>query len=189
MNATTAKALRVAVAAMMLLALGLSFSHIAELAALGGAGWERWIAPVLVDFVAVLGKIGSGAQFNARTRRTGRRTLWVTGTVSLAANAGIGFVHRSPSGVAIGVSVVVVALWAESFLHGMGVKPSARKVPAAPAAVNKDGKTAEQVRRSEIARKAAATRKANAQRAADEAAVLAAAELAARLPEDTRGFI
>jgi hypothetical protein len=169
-NTTAAKTLRTAVALLMLLAVGMSFTHIAELAAMGGAGWERWVAPVLIDFVAILGKVGTGSQFNAHTRRVGRRSLWVAGTLSLTANVGVGYAHGSVSGMVIGAGVVAVALWGESYLHGMGVKASAvRKTTPATPKVNKDGKTAEQVKRSAAARKAAATRAARKAEAATQA--------------------
>jgi hypothetical protein len=65
----------------------------------------------------------------------------------------------------IGAGVVMVALWAENYLHGMGVKASAVKAQAAKTApatpkVNKDAKTPEQIKRSAAARKGAATKAA-----------------------------
>jgi hypothetical protein len=168
MNTTLAKTLRTATALIMLLALGMSFNHIAELAAIGGAGWERWVAPVLIDFVAILGKIGTGAQFNARTRRTGRRTLWVAGTLSLSANVAVGAVHRSTSGILIGAAVVIVGLWAENYLHGMGLKSThtaTAKTPAAKPAAKPQPTAEQRAKWAEAGRKAAATRKANAAKA------------------------
>lgn len=201
MNAKTLTVLRTAVTLIMLLALGMSFHHIADLAAIGGAGWERWVAAVLVDFVAILGKIGTNSAFNAKTRRTGKRTMIIAGSISMAANISVGAVSGSISGMIIGAGVIIVALWAESYLHGMNVKPSARKAAARQSVAvratagqatvtNLDGKTAAQqlAQQAEVKRLAnerrQATRKANAARKAAEKAAEAPA-----LAEDTRAYL
>lgn len=157
---------RVLTTAILILALFLSFTHIA--AAFGdlGAGWEKWTAPFLIDTVAIIGKIASGVEFTGATRRAGRRALYVAGSVSLVANVWVGASHEQYGAAIIGAIVVIVALWGEGLLSHLRPtastrKNATRKATTSTAVVNRDGKTVEQVKRSAAARKAAATRKAN----------------------------
>lgn len=173
-------------ASYLFAALALSFVHIAALFALLGAGREAWIAPLMIDAVAVIGKISMGSEFTAKTRAAGRRALYVAGSVSFVANVTVGYVHEQYGSALLGAIVVIGALWAESHLAGMRPTASARRAgstaarkAAVPApAANRDGKTPEQVKRSAAARKAAATRQAKA-----------AAAAAARQAADDRAYI
>lgn len=127
---------RTLTAAIMALALTMSFVHIAHLFGLMGAGWEQWTAPILIDTVAIIGKIASGPEFTAATRRAGRRALYVAGSVSLVANVTVGYVEQKYGSAVIGAIVVTVALWGEGMIAKL--RPTAatrrtRKPSAAPA--------------------------------------------------------
>jgi hypothetical protein len=165
------------------LALGLSFIHIVALFQGLGSTWQAWIAPVLVDGFVVIGKIGTGPAFTPATRKVARTVTVAAGTVSLAANILAG----DNTGDRIIGATAVIGYWTAEYLLAH-TKATTTKAPAAKTtpAVNKDGKTAEQVR-ANAARtaKAAATRKANAEAKAARAAEQAAAALA----EDTRAYI
>jgi hypothetical protein len=115
-------------------ALGLSFSHIAHLFGLMGSGWEMWIAPVMIDMVAIIGKISMGPQFTAKTRRAGKRALVLAGGVSFLANVTVGYVEQHYGSAVLGAIVVAGALWAEGHLHNL--RPVTKRAPrpaAAPA--------------------------------------------------------
>lgn len=120
-------------------ALGLSFSHIAHLFGLMGSGWEMWIAPVMIDMVAIIGKISMGTQFTAKTRRAGKRALVLAGGVSFLANVTVGYVEQRYGSAVLGAIVVAGALWAEGHLHNLrpvtkrAPRPAAAAAPAAPA--------------------------------------------------------
>lgn len=188
----TARTLTVAI---MLLALTMSFVHISTAAALLGAGWDRWTAPFLIDTVAIIGKIASGEEFTAATRRAGRKALRVAGTISLAANVGVGFAERQYGSAILGAIVVSVALWGESMISHL--RPTAKTKNAgkaskastpAPAKTNKDARTPEQTKRSEAARKAAATRAARKAQATADALVAPVAPALDALA-DSRAYI
>lgn len=186
----TVRALTVAV---LVLALVMSFLHIAEAFALLGAGWDRWTAPLLIDVVAVIGKIATGAEFTAPARRLGRRALYVAGCVSLVSNVAVGYAHQQYGSALLGAIVVSVALWGETMITKLRPTAAARKAakpaPAAPAVT---ASAAQQAKRSAAAQKAAATRKANAARKAPQAAAPAQAtaqHYGFTFPADTRAYL
>jgi hypothetical protein len=141
MNTTTAyRAAKTLTAIYLLTALSLSFTHIAELFGLLGSDWQRWIAPVMIDMVAVIGKISMGPQFTAKTRKIGNRALWIAGSISFTANVTVGVVEGKAGDAILGAIVVFGALWAEGHLHNLRpvtkraprtAKAPARKRPAA----------------------------------------------------------
>lgn len=135
MNTTTAyRVAKTLTAAYLLTALGLSFSHIAEMFGLLGSDWQRWIAPVMIDMVAIIGKISMGPQFTAKTRRTGKRALWIAGSVSFMANVAVGVAEGKAGDAILGAIVVIGALWAEGHLHNLRpVTKRAPRVAKAPA--------------------------------------------------------
>jgi hypothetical protein len=146
-------------AGVMITALVVSFAHIVITFDHLGAGWDKWIAPFMIDTIAIIGKIYGDDRYTAATRRAGRRAFQVAGTLSLIANVLAGFWSDHYGSMIIGVITVSAALWGESMISKGQVKASAIKAQAAK--VNKDAKTPEQIKRSAAARKAAATRKAN----------------------------
>ena len=152
----------------LITALVLSFTHIAALFALMGAGWEAWIAPVMIDMVAIIGKISTSTQFTRTTRQAGKRALVVAGSISLLANVTVGYVHEQYGSAILGAIVVFGALWAESHLHNLRPVSIKVKTPAAPAA-------APTAKVKDPARVAAA-KKAAATRAARKDAALTAAQ-------------
>lgn len=120
MNTTTAyRTAKILTAAYLATALGLSFTHIAEMFGLLGSDWQRWIAPVMIDMVAIIGKISMGPQFTAKTRKIGRRALWIAGTVSFTANVAVGVAEGKAGDAILGAIVVFGALWAEGHLHNL----------------------------------------------------------------------
>lgn len=178
----TARALTTAILA---LALTMSFLHIAELFGLMGAGWEQWAAPFLIDTVAIIGKIASGPEFTAATRRRGRHALYVAGSVSLVANVTVGYVNAQYGSAVLGAIVVIVALWGEGMISHLRPTAAARttkttttrvnspkapkvtapadtaKADTAKAEIIELVQVAERAKRSAAAKRAAATRAAN----------------------------
>lgn len=177
-----AKIAKTLTAAVMLTALVVSFAHIVITFTALGAGWDRWVAPFMIDTIAIIGKIYTGRQYTAATRRAGRSAFYVAGILSLIANVMAGYLSGHYGSMIIGVITVSAALWGEGMIAKAAVKPSATKAPkTTPAApkTNADGKTAEQIKRSAAARKAAATRAANK----------AAAKVTAPATTDDRAYI
>jgi hypothetical protein len=155
-NTTTYRITQTITAGYMLTALAMSFTHIADLFGLMGSDWQRWIAPLMIDTVAVIGKLSTGTAFTARTRKIGYRVLWIAGSVSFVANVTVGYVEHRYGNALLGAIVVIGALWAESHLHHL--RPVTRKVTTpVPVAAPVKGKDPKRV---EAARKAAATRAA-----------------------------
>lgn len=157
MNAQ-AKIAKTLTAAVMITALTVSFMHIVITFDALGSGWDKWIAPVMIDVIAIVGKIYSGTQYTAATRRLGRRAFYVAGTLSLIANVLAGYFAGHYGSMIIGVLTVSAAIWGEYMINLGQVQASARKV-------NRDGRTAEQVKRDEI------NARRRAQRAARKATV------------------
>jgi hypothetical protein len=147
---------RVLTVAIMLLALVMSFLHIAEAFQLMGTTWEHWTAPVLIDVTAILGKLYSGREFTAATRKLGRWALYVAGTVSLTCNVAVGWAQEQYGTAALGAIVISVALFGEHLLAHAKVaaprKPAATKAAPAKAPIDYKARAA----------KAAATRAAKA---------------------------
>lgn len=134
----TYRTAQILTAAYLLTALALSFAHIAALFQLMGSGAEAWIAPLMIDTVAVIGKLSMSTAFTPKTRAAGKRALIFAGTVSLVANVTVGFVHQQYGSALLGLIVVTGALWAENHLHHLRPttkrgprKATARKAPAA----------------------------------------------------------
>ena len=167
----------------LITALVLSFTHIAALFALMGAGWEAWIAPVMIDAVAIIGKISMGVEFTGKTRRAGKQALLIAGSVSFVANVTVGYIHQQYGSALLGAIVVAGALWAENHLHNLRpVTPRGPRPTPAPAPAAKPAKDPVKV---------AAARKAAATRAARKAAAptVTHPDTAAALGEDVRGYL
>lgn len=156
---------------LMLIGAGaMSFQHIVHLGSNLGLGWQAWVAPFVIDGFAILGALGRGKEFDAATRRMGLQIMVAAGTVSLAANVGVG----TNWGQRIwGVIVVAAAIVAEAYASKL------TKAPEVVAAAADDAMTA---KRREAALKGAETKRKNkirderAARAADRIARAAAKE-------------
>jgi hypothetical protein len=116
---------RILTLALLVTALGMSFTHIADLFGLLGSDWQKWVAPFLIDTVAVIGKISMGNEFSAKTRRGGKRALIIAGSLSFLANVTVGFVEQRYGNAILGAITVAAALWAENHLHHL--KPITRR--------------------------------------------------------------
>lgn len=103
----------------LITAVAISFSHIAAAFGLLGSDWQRWIAPVIIDTVAIIGKISMSTAFTPKTRSAGKRALMIAGTISFAANVGVGYAEHLYGNAILGGLVVAGALWAENHLAGM----------------------------------------------------------------------
>lgn len=142
---TTAKTIT---ALYLLTALAMSFTHIADLFGIMGSDWQRWIAPVMIDAVAVIGKLSMSTAFTPKTRARGKAALWIAGSISFTANVTVGYVEHMYGNAILGAIVVTGALWAESHLSHLrpttkrtrpavkrtratAAKPTARKVSEA----------------------------------------------------------
>jgi hypothetical protein len=157
-NTTTYRITQTITAGYMLTALAMSFTHIADLFGLMGSDWQRWIAPLMIDTVAVIGKLSTGTAFTARTRKIGYRVLWIAGSVSFVANVTVGYVEHRYGNALLGAIVVIGALWAESHLHNL--RPVTRKVTTPATVVTPAPVKGKDPKRVEAARKAAVTRAA-----------------------------
>lgn len=72
---------------LLLLAASVSATHIVETAhKLGLHDWQAYVAPALIDLVAIVGKLSMHTDFLRIFRRSGFRLLMVGGTLSLACN-------------------------------------------------------------------------------------------------------
>lgn len=103
----------------LLTAVAMSFTHIAALFGIMGSDWQRWIAPVMIDTVAVIGKLSMSTAFTPQTRRRGLVALWVAGSISFTANITVGYVEHMYGNAILGAIVVGGALWAEGHLAKM----------------------------------------------------------------------
>jgi hypothetical protein len=176
---------RTLTAAIMTLALVISFIHIVTTFAHLGAGWDRWTAPFLIDTIAIVGKIYTGSDFSAPTRRAGRTAFYTAGILSLICNVAAGFLDGHYGSMIVGVIVVSAALWGESMLAKAAPKATRPAKPAAPAA---PAKPAKDPKRVEAAKRGAAT-KAARKTAAAELTHPAVAQIDTILAEDTRAYI
>lgn len=92
-------------------ALSISFTHIITSAhKLGGEGYEPYIAPFMVDGVALLGMHMRNEKYDDRTNKIGLWAQSLAGLLSLAMN-----VHAAHStfGLLLGIGVVVLFLATE----------------------------------------------------------------------------
>jgi hypothetical protein len=155
-------------AGVMITALVVSFMHIVITFTALGAGWDRWIAPLMIDTIAIIGKIYSGSRYTAPTRRAGRAAFYVAGTLSLIANVMAGYLEGHYGSMIIGVITVTAALWGE-FMISLGKVKSSAKVTGTKTTArktNKDGRTAAEIAAQRDARNARRRELAAAKRAA-----------------------
>lgn len=115
----SARIVRLITSAYLLTALAMSFTHIAALFGLMGSDWQRWIAPLMIDTVAVIGKLSMSTAFTPKTRTRGKIALWIAGSVSFTANITVGYVEHMYGNAILGAIVVAGAMWAESHLATM----------------------------------------------------------------------
>lgn len=133
--------------AFMLAAAAISALDIIHLAERYGVPAPiSWTAPVFIDGLAWLGKMGRSERFDPSTRRAGLKLLALGGALSLAANITVG---ETVGMKVYGALVVVGFIIAEWY--------SAKLKPAPEAKPEVDEET--KARRSAAAKKAAATRK------------------------------
>jgi hypothetical protein len=145
-----AKIAKTLTAVVMITALVVSFAHIVMTFTALGAGWDRWVAPVMIDTVAIIGKIYTGKIYTAATRRAGRLAFYAAGAVSLAANVGAGFLTDHYGSMIVGVFTVSAALWGEGMISKGQVKASAIKIEVATCKTNKAPKVIDQAKRDAI---------------------------------------
>lgn len=105
---------------VLVYAMVMSSSHIIETSfKIGLDGWAAYTSPILIDAVAVVGKLGRLERFTDATRRSSLRLLLFGGAMSLTANvyAGENLGQRIH-----GVLVVVVMIWIESHITKLKLK-------------------------------------------------------------------
>jgi hypothetical protein len=139
--------------AYLLLALGMSYAHIAALFLYLGAGWQSFVIPALVDTLIIIGKLSGGHGVSAKGNRSARTMIYGGLALSLTLNLAIGALHHSTGEILAGLIVVGGALLSER--HMEHHTPKATRAPKIATPV-KDPK------RVEAARKAAVTRKVKA---------------------------
>lgn len=148
-------AVTVVVALIMLLALYVSRDHITDVAyRIGLTGYQAETLFVLVDVVALIGKVLQLKYFAASTRKIGRRLMIAAGVISLTCNVASGWLSGGYGPAGYGVFVVLLFLALENVLTK--IKPAAAVTARKNAAA---GKTAP---RKRAARKAVAARKPTA---------------------------
>lgn len=92
-------------------ALAISFTHIITSAhKLGGEGYEPYVAPFMVDGVALLGMHMRNEKYDDRTNRIG---LWAQATAGLASLGMNVHAANSTFGIMLGVGAVVLFLATE----------------------------------------------------------------------------
>lgn len=92
-------------------ALSISFTHIITSAhKMGGEGYEPYIAPFMVDGVALLGMHMRNEKYDDRTNKIG---LWAQGTAGLLSLAMNVHAAHSLFGLLLGIGVVVLFLVTE----------------------------------------------------------------------------
>lgn len=125
---TTANRIRkyvtAAVTGLMVYALWVSMTHITYVATWAGIpGAEAKTAFILVDLVALIGKVFQLKYFAASTRKHGRQMTYVSGSISLACNVFAGILHGSVGAAVWGAFVVGMFLYLESKIAK--IKPAA----------------------------------------------------------------
>jgi hypothetical protein len=163
MNVAIANRVRTAVTVIatliMVYALYVSRDHITHVALLIGlGGYQASTLFVLIDLPALVGKAMQLRYFAAATRRSGKRLMWMSGSLSFAFNVTSGWFGGGVGPAAYGAFVVVMFLVMENAITK--IKPAAAVTKARNAA--NDETPAQPTKRQVAARKAAATRARNA---------------------------
>jgi hypothetical protein len=184
--------------------LGVSAFHIVSLFEHYNAGWQSFLAPVMIDGFVVLGKIADRPGIVGSARRLARTISVTAGTLSLAANIAAGWIEKAPGAAVIGV-LAVIGFWVAEYLSHK-LRPTTKRPARSPAAAVQSTPTpaptpaappTKDPKKVEAALKAAATRAARkAKREADEYADKMEAEFAASiapvspaLAPDTRAYL
>lgn len=128
MNVKIANRIRSAVIAVvssiMVLALYVSKDHITDVAhRIGLVGYQAETLFVLIDVVALIGKVLQLKYFAASTRKVGKRLMIAAGVVSLACNVASGWLSGGYGPAGYGVFVVVLFLVLENVV--LKIKPAA----------------------------------------------------------------
>lgn len=115
---------------------------------------------VLVDFLAIYGKVLTHKRLQAKTRRIGYRMMLAGGTLSLTCNVASGVMSGGIGAALYGAFVVGIVAWLEYAIANTKAKATqtAARAPRAAKATTQPELTARQV----SARKGAETRKRNA---------------------------
>lgn len=165
-SSKTAGSVRAAAYGMFALGLGLSVTHTVDFfhTTLGAGIVSAIAAPVFIDGIQIIGKLGRSRQFAEATRKTGFKVQMFGAILSLIANVIAG---PTVGDKILGVVFVGGYIFAEWFAENL--KPASDDHAAEVAA-----------KRAAAAAKAQATRKANAQAAAEVAAAKQAATKARR---------
>lgn len=149
----------VVVALIMVLALYVSRDHITDVAhRIGLTGYQAETLFLLVDVVAVIGKVLQLKYFAASTRKVGKRLMFGAGVISLTCNVASGWLSGGYGPAGYGVFVVVLFLVLENVLTKIKPAAAVTRVKNANSEKPKTKLTPRQI----AARKAAATRARNA---------------------------
>jgi hypothetical protein len=164
MNVKIADRVKFAVATVvsliMVLALYVSRDHITDVAhRIGLVGYQAETLFLLVDVVALIGKVLQLKYFAASTRKVGRRLMIAAGIISLTCNVASGWLSGGYGPAGYGVFVVILFLVLENVLTK--IKPAAA-VTRAKNASNAETLDAPLTARQISARKGAETRRRNA---------------------------
>jgi len=119
---------------VLLYAIAVSSTHIIETAfRIGLTGWLAYTAPLLVDAVAIVGKLGRLERFSDETRRSSLWLFMFGGAISLTCNVTAG---ENLGQQIHGAIVVVVMVWLESHVTKMKLRRELEQhnPPSAPAA-------------------------------------------------------
>jgi hypothetical protein len=121
---------------IMVYALFVSRDHITDVGyRIGLHGYQAETLFVLVDIVALIGKVLTLKYFAASTRKMGRNLMVVSGLLSLACNVASGWLSGGYGAAGYGVFIVVMFLVLENVVTR--IKPAAAVTRAKNAAAGK----------------------------------------------------
>jgi hypothetical protein len=152
-------------------ALAVSFMHIVTVFTMMGlTDWQHWIAPLPIDGLMILGRLGMSGRFAETTRAAGKRLFLSMLALSLAANIAAGL--HSVGGMVWGGMVILGVVVTEWYGPKLLPAPAPELTPAQRGAITRERKRAERKAAEEALRR---TRKPRAKKATP--AVVARREL------------
>lgn len=123
----------VIVSMIMVLAFYVSRDHITDVAhRIGLEGYQAETLFILIDVVALIGKVLQLKYFAASTQRVGRKLMWAAGALSLGCNVASGWLSGGYGPAAYGVFIVALFLILENVVTK--IKPAAAVTRAKNAA-------------------------------------------------------
>ena len=128
--------------AFLIGALAVSYMHIVTVfTMLGLTDWQHWIAPLPIDGLMILGRLGMQTRFAESTRAAGRRLFLSMLALSLVANVAAGL--HSAGGMLWGAFVILGVVVTEWYGPKLLPAPPPELTPAQRGAETRKRKAAE----------------------------------------------